>query len=213
MRDKLLTSQPSTLPEHELLELLLYYSIPRRNTNELAHLLLQKYGSIKEIINTPSSELMNFHQIGENTVAHLSLLREIFQGYSSEPYHRQRLDTIKKIEEYLRWKTDGELCESVYLLMLDKTLAPIECRRMADGGDMSVSANKKACFSAAFDAKAAYVVLAHNHPSGVAAPSSEDRAVSLSLQSGFNLLGIELIDHFIFCGDKVIQVLNNSDIF
>lgn len=213
MREKLLLSEKCNLPEHELLEMLLYYSIPRRNTNDLAHLLLRKYGSIKEIVNAPIEELMAFQQIGTSSAVLLRLLGEIFSKYTSDLSHRQKLDSVDKIEEYLKWKFCKETEECVYLLMLDKSFSLIDCKKISTGGAREVVANKKACFNAAFDAKACYVVLAHNHLSGIAAPSSEDRAASLNLQLGFNLLGIDLIEHFIFCGDKFVQILNNGNIF
>ena len=179
------------------LELLLFYAAPRRDTNGMAHALLERFGSFSAVLEANEQELLAVPGIGENAVTLLRLIPEVSRRYlldktpSNEP-----IDSAEAAGHYFIPRFMYETEETVYALLLDARKRPIRCAVISRG---TVDA-------AEVQYRASAVILAHNHRSGVALPSVEDETSTARLARALDLLGVELSDHIIVAGNDYVSM-------
>ncbi|MCH5209940.1 MAG: hypothetical protein J1F01_03145 [Oscillospiraceae bacterium] len=124
MREKVRKNGLDSLQEHEILEYILYYSIPRINTNEIAHKLIKKCNGFANVFKAPDEVLRSVDKVGENTISHLHMLDEFARYYTKamSGAHRLKLNG-KNCEEYLMNLFNGETRELFYMICLDAKAA------------------------------------------------------------------------------------------
>ena len=189
----------------EALELLLYYAIPRRNTNEVAHRLLQRFRDLPGVLDASAEELAQVDGIGENAAALICLIRELDRRYlTARRRVGETLTSSEEVGEYLlplfRYRRE----EVAVLLCLDSASRVISARVLGEGSGTRVNLSARDVVDTALREKAVRAVLAHNHLSGTALPSRADVESTERLRSAMELIGVELIDHLIFSdGDYV----------
>lgn len=188
------------------LELLLFYAIPRRDTNEIAHRLLDHFETLNGVFEASVQELQEVDGIGESAATLLTLIPEIFK--------KSQISKTNEITQIMNSKDAGAYFlprfmnlrdEYLYMVCLDNKRAVICCREMAHGVVNSVDANVRTIVEAALKAKAVSVILAHNHPGGIAIPSREDNYFTKSAFISLDMVGIQLEDHLIVAGDEFIS--------
>ena len=182
----------------QFLEMLLYYAIPRRDTNELAHALLDRYGSIRGVLDAPAGDLITVPGIGDNAALFLETIREALQRYITSPnketnYIFSSSDAGKYLVPMLRYETT----EKVYLMCLNGRGAIINCGEVASGTLSTVNVSIRKIVDIAMRCHCTSVVLAHNHPSGDPTPSREDIAITIRLVDAAKILGVRLLDHIV----------------
>ena len=157
------------------LELLLFYAAPRRDTNGMAHALLERFGSFSAVLEANEQELLAVPGIGENAVTLLRLIPEVSRRYlldktpSNEP-----IDSAEAAGHYFIPRFMYETEEIVYALLLDARKRPIHCAAISRGTVDAAEVNARRLAELALQYRASAVILAHNHRSGVALPSVED---------------------------------------
>ena len=192
----------------QVLELLLFYSIPRQDTNPIAHKLLEHFGSLSQVLEAPAEELMKVGGIGEHSAVLLRLMNEMGRYYLVDKAQREKvLPTIEDCARYLMPHFYGRVHETVFLLCLDAKCKILSCKEVGEGGINSAGISVRKVVETAIREGASTVVLAHNHPSGIALPSAEDihttRRVAAALQS----VEVALADHIVVAdGDYVSMV-------
>ncbi len=184
---------------HEALELLLYYAIPRVDTNGMAHALLRRFGSLDGVFRAPVEELMQVEGIGENAAL---LIRLVPQLISAQPDRIGPAGVIIKDYEsaghfFLKYFW-GERTEIVLELCVDGKGRMLGCHRLSQGGSSAAAFNVRDAVRYALADNAVSVYLAHNHPSGYAVPSEQDYAATWTVRESLRTVGVELLDHF--CG-------------
>lgn len=195
------------MSEHEILEMILYYVIPRRNTNEEAHNLISHFGSLGEVFHAPVNELCKVAGIGENTALYLNILGSTFKQLQiRKSQAKKSLRTQEDYAEYLRNFFIGEKNEVVYMLCLDAKSSVIGCTKVAEGSVNSVNFSNRKIIEDAIVSKASAVVLAHSHPGGLAVPSAEDTLMTNLIAHSLLAADVELIDHLIFSEDTYISL-------
>ena len=172
----------------QALELLLFYCIPRKDTNELAHRLLDRFGSLSQVLETKPEDLMTVEGIGQNAATFLNLIPAAGRFYSVNRLSRSKvLKTIDECGHYLLPYFEGRSYETVFLLCLDAKCKVLCCQLVGEGGVNSAGVPIRRVVEMALAANATTVLLAHNHPSGLALPSHEDivttRRVALALDA------------------------------
>jgi len=201
----------SFLEKHEFLEILLFFCISRRNTNEIAHALLDRFGSLHGILDAPESALLEVKGVGPQTVFFLKLLSELISRYQEERVDKKRMfHSRKEIYTYVSSLFIGSSTEKVYLLLFNSSGRLLACERIGDGfAAMSEFSLKKINqLAVRFDATSA--MLAHNHPDGLAQPSIQDIKTTKKVEEALGLLGVTLSDHLIVTGDRCVSVLRES---
>ena len=207
MKERLLRSGLDSMNEHEILEILLFYCIPRCDTNEHAHRLINKFGSLLNVLNAPASELEKVAGIGHNSAVYLSMLGELHRCLMiTKAKQLKSLKTSEEYGEYLQNYFVGLPIEAVYLLCLDARGTILACEKISEGDSNSTNVSFRKIAEISFATKAASVVLAHNHPRGFCAPSPQDEELTMEIALGLAGLDILLADHIIVSDDSYMSL-------
>ena len=197
--------------ELNALELLLCYAIPRRDTNEIAHRLLDAFGSLSGVFQASMQELTSVPGIGENAATLILMVPQIVKkAHVSKAKETKIIRNSTDAGNYLLPYFLDEPDEIVMMLCLDNKRAVICCREMGRGVVNCVDANIRRMVETALKVKATTVIVAHNHPNGVALPSREDDNFTRTLYRSLGLLGITLEDHIIVANDEFVSLADSG---
>ena len=211
LRSRFLREGLDNFEEVNALELLLFYCIPRKDTNELAHILLSHFGSFHQVLDATPEELMAVPGIGEGTATFLPLIAAACRYYRvNQANDCSALDTIEKCGDFLVNYFHGRKNETVILLCMDAKCKKIVCRELGEGSVNSASISARRVAEIALGVKATFAVLAHNHPSGVAVPSSEDVQTTKLVAKSLNAVGITLTDHIVVADDDYVSLVQSG---
>ena len=195
---------------HNVLELLLFYAIPRKDTNELAHVLMDTFGSLKGVFDAPYEELIKVAGIGPNTAALLKLVPSLTRTYYSSDARSVILDTSEKSGEYFLPYYIGQTEEVVRLACLDAGGKVISNQILHRGSANAAEVNMRKIVNIALRNNAMGVILAHNHPGGLPLPSEEDVATTKSIREALMPMGILLMDHIIVAGQDYVSMARSG---
>ena len=211
MRKQLKTSGMDSLSDVQVLEMLLYYAAPRGDTNPAAHALLKRFGTLDGVFSAPETELRKIDGVGEVAAQLLLLVPQVARRcLMSRSTQIQVLDTTSKCGQYLLPFFHGEREEVVYLLCLDAKCKALDCVLSHRGGVNVASIAARKVVKAALDSNATSVVLAHNHPSGLALPSQEDKQTTMVLKAALDAVGVVLADHIIVADDDFVSMRDDG---
>jgi len=199
---------------HEVLEFLLTYSIARRDTNPIAHNLLDRFGSLEAVLEAPEEELMEVDGIGERSASLIHLMPALSAYYLDDKNSRSHFicDSTAKIGQYLIPKYLGQSEECSYLLSLNNRKQLISCDLVGHGSVSSSPIYFRKVSQILLRHQATAAVISHNHPKGFALPSSEDIHVTRLLADFTRQLEVELLDHIIVSGTDYVS-LRESGVF
>ena len=188
--------------EHNMIELALFYTIPVKDTNKLAHTLIERFGSVAGILDASVEELKEVKGISDHTAIFFHMVAALAKVYYTTESKREKtkFDNADKIGEYFIRKYLGVKEEQVYLLLLDNALSELGCELISVGTLNSASLDLRKVVEAAFHAQATHVVLAHNLPAAGTSPSNEDVIATHYLKNYLEALNIDLLDHVIISG-------------
>ena len=195
----------------QALELALFYCIPRKDTNPIAHALLDRFGSLAQVLEAPVEELKKVPGMGESSAAFLHLLTEFGRFYMvSRTTDMKILATLEQCAEYMLPIFYGRRLETVFLLCLDAKCKVLSCREIAEGDVTSTGISVRKVVETALGSNATSVVLAHNHPSGVAVPSGEDIQTSRKIAAALAAVDIHLIDHIVVADHDYVSMVQSG---
>lgn len=196
-------------PPHKVLEMLLFYMVPRVDTNPLAHELLNRFGSIAGVLDAPVSELLTFKGISESNVALFKLIPEIARRYwdDSKEHSFKNLD---EIGDFLCRAHFGFTEERVSILCLSSDAKWLAHEFLGNGNISSVGFSMRDIAEIALRNGSAGVVLAHNHPSGCALPSKEDVQATEMIATSLAHIGVRLVDHVIISGNDFVSMAQSA---
>ncbi len=198
----------------QALELLLFYAIPQRDTNPIAHALLDRFGSLSQVLEASSEELKKVPGISEHSAALLSLVTQLARYYQVDCAQRvQCLTTLDACGEYLVPYFFGRSRETVFLLCLDAKCKVLCCKEIGEGSVNSASVSIRKIVETALWANATTVVLAHNHPSGIALPSSEDVETTRRAAAALRAVEIILADHVVVADGDYVSMAQSGHRF
>ena len=197
--------------EHEVLELLLYYAIPRKDTNPIAHKLLKKFGSLDAVFSAPVEELMRVEGVGENAAALIRLILPLYRRIRvSATAEETILNSTEKVGSFFVSRFAGERSEIMYQACLDAKGKLLNVTKLSTGDVNSVYTDIRSIVQNALLSHASAVILAHNHPSGIALPSDADNAVTLQIHQVLQSVGVTLFDHIIVADDDFVSLRQNG---
>lgn len=192
---------------HNVLELLLFYSVPRKDTNPLAHRLINRFGSLSGVFDAKPEELMKVDGITENTAVLISMVPQVARKYLEDKAEAKNvIGSFFDIGTYLMPKFVGRTVETVMLASLDNKNKIVSCSIVAEGESDRANLSKRKIMEEAMRVDATRVILAHNHPRGFAVPSAEDIYLTEEIYSLLKNVGIELVDHIIFAEDDFVSL-------
>ncbi len=190
-----------TFHEHNVLEMLLFYAIPRKDTNEIAHYLINEFGSFAAVFDAPLEALQKIDGVGLEAATLIKFIPELFKFYETNKYEDKPLilDSVTAIK-YLAGHFIAVQNEIFVVMFLDGRGGLIKTSVMSQGTDTMVKTDFGALLKSAILLDAKALVIAHNHPSGFAVPSKEDILMTEKLSGLCKTLDIVLCEHVIFSG-------------
>ena len=196
---------------HEVLELFLYYAIPQKNVNSLAHELLNRFGSLHGVFNAAPEQLMQVKGIGEYASTFLNLFLPIARYAEKERIgNKMILSNRKEAEEYCIRLLAGERREVFYAVCMNGQMQILHNALIAKGSLSNVPAYPRVVAEAVLNHNAHSVIFCHNHPGGSVIPSQGDMEVTQQLAGLLKGLEVLMIDHMIVAEDKVFSMLSNG---
>lgn len=211
MRRRFLRGGLEPFADHEALELLLYYAIPRRDTNPIAHALMERYGSLAAVLDAPVEDLQKVEGIGESAAILLKLAPQLYRKAKlSDAEQETVLSSVERVGAYLLERFAGEKNEVVYQLCLDRKGRLLACKKLGEGGIASADLDVRRLVENAILTGASAVILSHNHPSGVALPSRDDYAATDRAKAALNVVGVALTDHIIVADGDFVSMADSG---
>ena len=211
LRKRFLAEGLDHFTDIQVLELLLFYCIPRQDTNELAHKLKERFGSLSQVLEARPEELMKVSGIGFNTAVFLNLIPAAGRFYSVDRTSNEKiLLTTEDCGHYLRRRFEGRNQETVFLLCLDAKCKVLCCQQVGEGSVNSAGVPVRRVVETALAANATTVVLAHNHPSGLALPSYEDIATTRRIAMALDAVEITLADHIVVADGDFVSLVQSG---
>ena len=198
--------------DHNVLELLLFYSLPRADTNEIAHELLNRFGSISGVFDASAEELCKVKGVSMHTASLIKLIPELFSVYHSDKTSVTKvIQSTNEAGKYFIPKFYGKTNEEVYVMLLDDKKKMIKCDKISEGTINSANITVKKVISLAVSSNATGVILAHNHPAGVALPSHDDIITTEKVYRALELINVRLYDHIIVADDDFVSLVESGE--
>jgi DNA repair protein RadC len=203
LRRRFLSEGLDGFEPHQALELLLFYAVPRRDTNALAHALISRFGSLAGVFDAHVSDLEKVEGIGRHSAVLISMMKPLWRMYRRESSGRgPLLDTRNAACAYALDLFAGRSAEALYLLCMDANSRLIREVLLREGTVDEVSVHPRSVVEAALRCSASRVILAHNHPNGTPAPSSADISFTQRVAAALSAIGIGVADHIIVSGEE-----------
>ncbi len=184
--------------DHNILELLLFYSIPRRDTNDLAHQLISKFGSLSAVFDAEFDELVKCSGISENSATLLKLIPKLSRAYLLDKDTRfSCFSDPDKLGKYFVNYFIGEKSEKLLAMFFTSRMELIDMAVVSEGTVTAAEVPVRKIAELGLSKNAAFLVLAHNHPDGTSTPSNEDISFTSRANELFSKLGMPIIEHFV----------------
>lgn len=211
LKEEFLSHGLDPLHDVNVLELILFYAIPQQDTNPMAHRLLDEFGSLAAVFDAPLHELMDRGKLTRNAATLIKLIPAVARRQQiSKAGFEAILDTTGKCGDYLKTRFFSETEEVVYLLGLDAKCKVVGCQKLFSGSINYVNLSVRRVVEAALSMKAASVVLAHNHTSGIAYPSQKDIKTTVAAAKALDMVGVFLADHIIVADDDYVSLSESN---
>lgn len=205
-REKLLSRGSHALSDAELLAIFLRTGIKGKNVIQLADDLLAEFGSLRALFSATNDEFCRHKGLGVAKYAQLQAVLEMSQRYLSETLKRgDSLNSPEHTKHYLMSILRDRQREAFYILFLDNQNRVIADEVMFEGTIDAASVYPREVVKRALEHNAAALILAHNHPSGVAEPSQADRRITRRLSDALGLVDIRVLDHFVIGDGEVVS--------
>ncbi|MCX7746529.1 MAG: DNA repair protein RadC [Clostridia bacterium] len=206
LRSRFIKEGLDSFEPHQVLELLLFYSIPRKDTNELAHILLKKYGSLSGVFEADSKDLAGTEGIGENTAILLSLIPQVARMYFKDRWgEKPVLNSSEKAGRYAVSLFTGRLYETFFIICLDAQNKVHYASPVHEGTINEAPVYPRLIVECAIRHQANSVILAHNHPGGSLKPSKADIEATNRIKAALEAISIKVVDHIIVAGDQYMS--------
>ncbi len=211
VREKFLADGFSNFNEHQILEMLLFYAVPRKDTNELAHILLNKCGSFSSVFDAPIDVLKECG-LSENAAVLLKMLPPVMGIYMNDKFcNENKIITRENIGDRILPNFIAVDGEQVLLLLLDAKGKELFCGIISKGSVNASEIYTRKVIQLAVKYHAVGVVLAHNHPSGIPLPSKNDVKTTLVLKNALSTVSVRLIDHIIVADNEFVPMSELDD--
>lgn len=212
LKSRFLAQGLGSFEDHNVLELLLFYSIPRSDTNEIAHNLLNEFKTLSGVFDAPVEELCKIKGISKHSATLIKLIPEITSVYNTDKTKDIKIiKSTKEVGKFFLPRFYGKKNEEVHVLLLDDKKNVIRCDKLFEGTVNSTPITVKKVVAAAVNSNATAVVIAHNHPGGVALPSRSDRVATEKIFKALKLINIELCDHIIVADDDFVSMADSGE--
>lgn len=211
VREKFISDGFDGFCDHQILELLLFYAIPRKDTNEMAHKLINSCGSLSSVFDAPY-EILEECGLSKNAAVLLKMIPKLCQKYTDDKYkNSNKIITEENIGERIITNFIGISEENVVLLLVDAKGMELFCGIISKGSVSASEIYTRKIVQLAMKFQASGAVIAHNHPSGIALPSNNDIKATINLKKALATVGVRLLDHIIVADMDYMSLAQNDE--
>ncbi|MCL2664477.1 MAG: DNA repair protein RadC [Defluviitaleaceae bacterium] len=203
IRQRYIENGLENFAEHEVLEFLLFYCYPQRDTNAIAHKMMDEFGSLHNLMEAGIKTVMQKCGVSENVAVLVSLVPKLANRYFRSKWDRKVVfESGETAGEYAAALYVGMTNEAFHVICLDKQkrLNYVAC--ISEGTIDESAAYPREIVNAVMTHQAAAVILAHNHPGGTARPSQQDNAATARIVEGLKFINVAVADHIIVAGGQ-----------
>ena len=212
LKSRFLAQGLNGFEDHNVLELLLFYSIPRSDTNEIAHRLLNEFKTLSGVFDAPVEELCKIKGISTHSATLIKLIPEVMSVYHTDKTKDiEIVNSTREAGKFFVPRFYGKKNEEVHVLLLDDKKKVIRCDKLFEGTVNSTPITVKKVVAAAVNSNATAVVLAHNHPGGIALPSRADISATEKIFKALKLINVELCDHIVVADDDFVSMADSGE--
>ncbi|MBQ4370591.1 MAG: hypothetical protein II784_06265 [Oscillospiraceae bacterium] len=212
IKEKYIEHGLDVFADHEVLELILTFAIPRMDVNPTAHALLRHFGSLRAVFRASVEELCEVDGIGENAAVLISLFNPVYRRAEiSRADAPEKVRGVAAAGALLGRYYIGLRDETVYAMALDAHMNVLRVKQLFRGTFNSAQISIQKVLELAISTGAAFMIISHNHPGGYALPSDEDIDTTHRLESALDAVGVRLVDHLIFADDGDFVSLADSN--
>ena len=211
LKQRFLTGGAEGFEKHQLLELLLFYCIPQKDTNPIAHRLINRFGSLSAVFEASVEDLCEVDGISVHTATLIKLVPAIFGMSAGEIDNSERYDTVSKLGKMLVRRYSGITVETVLLVLLDNSWHIIDVVKLSDGSANQVGIDTRKLIEVTIRKNAAMALLAHNHPNGNIIPSTEDLITTEAVAKAMKSIHVEFLEHLLIAGNRFEPLLTKTE--
>lgn len=207
LKDRFLREGIDNFEDHNILELLLFFGIPRRDTNALAHSLMEKFGTLSGVFEAPFEELCKVKGMTQSAAFLISMVPQLSRKYLDDKYKAgQILNSTEKVGKFLLHKYVGRKDEMVSMICMDNKCRVLYWGIVSEGSVNAAEVSIRKIVQSALTQNSSNVIIAHNHPNGLAIPSSQDIKTTEKIKAALSAVGINLLDHIIIADDDFVSI-------
>ena len=211
LKERFIKTGLADFEDHNILELLLFFSVPRSDTNELGHKLLKKFGSLANVFDAPIDELCKVEGIGMHSATLIKMVPELCNIYHTDKTENVTIvNSTNMAGRYFVPRFMGKANEEVHIMLLDDKKKVIKCEMISKGTVNASAVSIRKIASEALNCNATGVIIAHNHPGGIALPSASDIAVTKRIYNALKLMDIQLCDHIVVADGDFVSMLDSG---
>ncbi|MBQ9133903.1 MAG: RadC family protein [Clostridia bacterium] len=211
LKERFLREGLDGFEKHNILELLLFYTIPQRDTNPIAHALLNRFGSLKGVFAASLEELCTVNGVSEHTATLIKMIPEVWRNVASEVLPDVRYDSVDKLGRLMIDRYAGMTVEAIFLVLMDNSWHILEIVKLGEGSVNQVRMDTRKLIEHAIRTNAAMAVLTHNHPNGTLVPSPEDMVTTTEVAHAFRTIRVEFLEHLLIAGNKYEPLLSKAE--
>lgn len=211
LKNRAMTTGINNLPSHEVLELLLTYTIPYKDVNPLAHSLIDHFGSFSNVLEAGYEQLVNFMGVGNETAMFLDFMPKFFAEYTkSKNSEKVILNNTNDCVNYFKTIISPSNVEEVYMLSLDGNKKLLRKEHFTSSSASSITIDSKMFANIILGSKTKYIIMMHTHPSGATLPSKADLLATSKMLDMCKMFGAILIDHIIMGDGEYYSFYENA---
>ena len=210
VRKAYLNNSFDSMSDSNALELLLFYSIPRKDVKEISYALLNHFGSLEAVFDADIKELMKVDGVGENTAILINLIRNLNRRVNKNKNNKiKKIDSSDAAMEFAKNELSNLTKERLIVINLDNNYRVIAVNTVSQGSSGSVNVDPYKVMECIFKDGAANVIIAHNHPNGGVKPSAQDLNFTLEIINICRKVNINVNDHIIVGEREVFSMAND----
>ena len=211
LKNRFLNEGLTNFEDHNVLELLLFYSIPKSDTNEIAHELLNKFGSLHGVFEAGMEDLMSVNGISRHSAVLIKMIPELFVVYGRDKVRDiQKINSSDDAKQFFIPRFYGKVREEVQLVLLDDKMNIIKWVKIYEGSVNSANVPIRKIVEIAIENRATNVIIAHNHPTGLILPSKDDLRATAKVREALALVDIKLLDHVIVSDNEAASLKDSG---